>query len=640
MAISAEWILNAAKQKIYAISHAKATIRGNSTVDADLTALEKNFTQFQSDLSNVNSHISKQMNSAEGVHGFRYYNDELQYTPDNGTSWITIETGGTSGGIAPADMKAVSVGFSADGTKLVIKGTDPDDSVDSQGTKIVKWAGTKVVRKIGSYPTKVSDGTLVVDYQTRNQYASSGFVDTGLVEGETYYYRWFPYSDQGAVNLSTDTTVNRASKKTQYNVVGVTADWANNSYTRVGNAVGQSAGTFFDGYQMYGGRKRCIVADDKAVLAYYGDAAYTETGKLTKAVTKNGKTYAVGTSVQVMVIQPKFYYKVTPITCEANPNGTGYMIRKATYEIAEVQYEGFKVHPNFVRNGVEIPYMLQSAYEACTQDSSNNYITTNASLGNRLGSIAGAKPATGSDDSDGSNSHTFTRAVARSLAAARGSGWQIGDMLTAACTQLLFMIEYCGMNSQTLIGQGNIPNTWSDDEVLATGGTSSLGNASGNGGTNDGKHSVTYRGEENMWGNVLTWQDGGNVYNNNQGVLYWADHDFADGTSSSPYQSSGFNFPRKNGYVSAFGYSPECDFMFIPAEVSGDSANPVGDYFYQNYSSGSMTVAGLGGSCNDGSKAGLFDWYVGDTSSDSGWDVGSRLACVPSADSTELEDAA
>ena len=650
MAISAEWILNAAKQKIYAISHAKATIRGNSTVDADLTALEQNFTQFQSDfeqleqdvenldLSSVNSHISKQMNSATGVHGFRYYNDELQYTPDNGTSWITIETGGTSGGIAPADMKAVSVGLGADGTKLVIKGTDPDDSVDSQGTKIVKWAGTKVVRKVGSYPTKVSDGTLVVDYQTRNQYASSGFVDTGLVEGETYYYRWFPYSDQGAVNLSTDTTVNRASKKTQnYNVVGVTADWANNSYTRVGNAVGQSAGTFFDGYQMYGGRKRCIVADDKAVLAYYGDAAYTETGKLTKAVTKNGKTYAVGTSVQVMVIQPKFYYKVTPITSVANPNGTGYMIRKATYEIAEVQYEGFKVHPNFVRNGVEIPYMLQSAYEACTQDSSNNYITTNASLGNRLGSIAGAKPATGSD---GSNTHSFTRAVARSLAAARGSGWQIGDMLTAACTQLLFMIEYCGMNSQTLLGQGNVSNTSSYAGVLATGGTASLGNASGNGGTDDGKHSVTYRGEENMWGNVWTWQDGGNGYNNNQGVLYWADHGFADDTSSSPYKSSGFNFARTNNYISAFGYSESCDFMFIPAEVSGDSANPVGDYFYQNYSSSSMTVAMLGGGCDGGSLAGLFRWGVYSASSNSGWYVGSRLACVPSADSTELEDAA
>ena len=39
MAMKAEWILNKAKQKIYAISHAKAVVRNNSTVDADLTAL-------------------------------------------------------------------------------------------------------------------------------------------------------------------------------------------------------------------------------------------------------------------------------------------------------------------------------------------------------------------------------------------------------------------------------------------------------------------------------------------------------------------------------------------------------------------------------------------------------------------------
>lgn len=40
MNISAEWIINKAKQKIYAISHAKVVVRNKSTVDADLTSLE------------------------------------------------------------------------------------------------------------------------------------------------------------------------------------------------------------------------------------------------------------------------------------------------------------------------------------------------------------------------------------------------------------------------------------------------------------------------------------------------------------------------------------------------------------------------------------------------------------------------
>lgn len=634
MAMKAEWILNKAKQKIYAISHAKAVVRNNSTVDADLTALENSVKALQKDvdsmdLTTITNHLNAKLNTEGGAHGLRYWNDELQF--NNGQTWVTIETG--AGGLPPADMKSVEVLYGNNSTSLVLKGVDPDDSTGGDGKTLVKWQGTKIVRKVGSYPTKVSDGTLVCDYQVRNQYRNTGFTDTGLVKGTTYYYRWFPYSDQGVANMSSDETVNRTFKAPDENmIVGVTADWANNTYTRTDKAVGQSAGTFFDKFKAFGGRRRCIVADDKTILAFYGDSAYTETGKLTKKVTKNGRTYAVGTAVQVMVYQPKFYYKVTPITKVSNPYSTGYMIRKATYQVADVQYSGFKVHPDFKRNGKELPYILVSAFECSTQDASGNYITTNASLGTKLASIAGAKPATGND---GTTNHTFTRAIARSLARARGDGWEIGDMLTAAATQLLAMIEYGGMDLQTLLDRGNVDNTNSYAGVLATGGTSSLGNKSGHGAGDVGKRCMSYRGEENIYGNVWTWQDGGNTYNSNQGILYWADHGFADDTTAAPYQSTGFNFARANGYISAYGYSDSCDFMFIPCEVSGDSANPVGDYFYQNVTASNMTVALLGGCCNNGSWAGLFDWYVYNASSNSGWGIGSRLVCVPDEDAVE-----
>lgn len=41
-AINIEWIINKAKEKIYAVSHAKAVVRGDHTVDDDLTSLEEN----------------------------------------------------------------------------------------------------------------------------------------------------------------------------------------------------------------------------------------------------------------------------------------------------------------------------------------------------------------------------------------------------------------------------------------------------------------------------------------------------------------------------------------------------------------------------------------------------------------------
>lgn len=634
MAISVEWILNKSKQKIYAVSHAKAVVRGTGTVDTDLAAVETDLETLQTsvnalqtdvdnlDLTAISGHLTQQINSEAGIHGLRYFQDMLQYF--NGTTWIEIETGAS--GIPPADMISVSANYGSDGTKVLLRGTDPND-ITSDGAIISRWGGTKIVRKTGSFPTKPTDGVLVVDYQTKNQYQTAAFEDTGLVLGETYYYRWFPYSDTGAIKTTGDDNTKSITTR-NYTVYGVKADWANNTYTRLESAIGKTAGANFDDVNAFGGRKRCIVTDDRKILAFHGESGYTETGKLTVAVTKDGTSYAVGTSVQVMVYQPKFYYKVTPVTKVANPHGTGFMIRAAEYYVSDTLYEGFKVHPAFVRNGVEIPYILLSAFEASTQNSNNTYVTNNASLGNRLSSIAGAKPATGSD---GSNTHSFTRNIARSLAAARGTGWQIGDGLTAALSQMLFTIEFGDMNSQTVLDQGNVNNTGSYAGVLATGGTSHLGNASGFGAGDVGKRCVSYRGEENLWGNVWTWQDGLNCHNSNVGIAYWADSNFSDDTTSSPYKTTGFNFARTNGYISAYGYSDSCDFMFIPCEVSGDTALPVGDYFYQNASSSTMTVAFLGGGCGNGLLAGLFDWAVHNVSSRSGWSIGSRVVCVPNA---------
>lgn len=73
-----------------------------------------------------------------------------------------------------------------------VKWTDPCDN---------GWLGTKIVRKTGTYPASVIDGTLVVDSRVRNQYTEDGFVDTGLTNGTEYYYKAFPYSGKG-VNTS------------------------------------------------------------------------------------------------------------------------------------------------------------------------------------------------------------------------------------------------------------------------------------------------------------------------------------------------------------------------------------------------------------------------------------------------------
>ena len=83
-----------------------------------------------------------------------------------------------------------------------------------------------------------------------------------------------------------------------------------------------------------------------------------------------------------------------------------------------------------------------------------------------------------------------------------------------AVTEWLFMVEYASLDPQRKVGQG--VSTFTDDGAtnmaVVTGATAGIGNGSGiPDGGESGKCSVTYRGEENLWGNIWTWLDCVNI---------------------------------------------------------------------------------------------------------------------------------
>lgn len=402
-------------------------------------------------------------------------------------------------------------------------------------------------------------------------------------------------------------------------IFGVEVDFVNKKFTRLSGAVNRTPGAAFDSINAFGGRKRCNVADDGTVTAYYGDSGYTTTGK-----------NAAGTPVQVMVEQPKFYYKVVPMVLEKGVKGM--KIRKARYYVSDTLKPGFKVHPAFVENGNVNPYIYLAAFEGSLFDSSANaYILDNAQVADfaadKLSSIAGTKPA-------GGDTQNLTRANTRLLARKRGSGWEQAYAATAAASQLLMLIEYASSNMQTAIGRGNTDQGSSAANIQYTGATVSLGNASGAVTNANGIQIISYRGEENFWGNIWTWVDGMNEENpdpfesGQAGTLHVADHGFADNSKASPYKNTGIHPIQGSGYVSAFGYSEEFDWLFIAVEYSGSDALPVGDYAWNN--NPGWRVAILGGYCNYGSHAGAFYWNLGNAASFRNWYVGGRLVYVPS----------
>ena len=419
-------------------------------------------------------------------------------------------------------------------------------------------------------------------------------------------------------------------------VVGVQVDYKNKTYKRLGAANGLNGGSDFDQFPMFGGRKRCNVANDGTINAWCGDSAYKEDGS-------NG---------QVMVYQPAFWYLVAPVEYEKQATGVGYHLRKANYYVSGKARAGFRLHPAFFdASGNEVDHIFFSAFRGSIYDTSAKaYVKDDAQVcdaGTDLFcSISGVKPASGYNQN-------LTRTSIEQMAQNRGAGWHGDTIKATSANQLLMLIEYAG-NLQTAIERGVVDIPWtglaSDDTssyAVNTGGTSGLGNATGhadsstqqiNGQTltnaTNGKRSISYRGMEDPWGNMWDFVYGLNFYyESGKPFLGYVckDFNFAESKQTDNYESIGFTLPSENGYISAMGYSTKFDWLFLPSEVKGDSALPIGDYYYQNNTWNDYRIARLGGSWGDGVIAGGFYWDVDTGVGARARTFGGRLVYVPAA---------
>ncbi len=380
-------------------------------------------------------------------------------------------------------------------------------------------------------------------------------------------------------------------------VVGLQWNQSTDTYARLEDASGRSR-SYFDNLYPWAGMKRCILSDSGQVVAYYGDVNYTEDGS----------------TGQVMVRIPKFYYFAKKIDSVYR------------WYISPNPQPAFKVHPAFVRNEVEKDCIYMSAYEGCIYDkSASAYITNDAQVadftagtGDKLSSIAGAKPCSGL-------TQNLTLPNARILAHNRGSGWELQDFLTTSAVQLLYLIEYANFNSQATIGRGVVDKAaGSGNESEITGATSSLGNASGKASGTDGLVSVSYRGIENFWGNMWKWVDGLNIQADRKPWV--ADHAFASDTFTSPYTYLNGTLATTGGYAKDILFNSSIDCGFLPTVVGGSENSYLCDYYYQTTGN---RVAMLGGSWSSGSDAGAFYWSLNRASSYRLRHIGARLLYIP-----------
>ena len=432
---------------------------------------------------------------------------------------------------------------------------------------------------------------------------------------------------------------------TDGDILGLHADFENKRFTRLGAAAGLTAGQDFNAFPMYGQRRR-VVVDSNGVI--------DETGS-PENITGND------TDVDVMVYQPKFYYKVVPLKLEKQSGGLGYHIRKANYYISSTPHAGFKLHPLFYdANGNEIDYVLFSAYEASymwrRQVSTTGYIDeifhdgvdTDPTIETSavLKSLPGVKPISG-------QYKAMNKVNLENCALRKSSNWHLDTIQSVAANQLLIAIEYGTFNTQSAIGLGIVNNSNSNSNNCSslTGSTSAetFNTASGmasetiydDAGTEtpfntNGKVAVSYRGMENPWGNIWKHVNGINIWGDgtmNGGQVYIADNfNFNESSHSGNYKSAGFTISNTNGYISAFGYGDEeNDWLFMPSETAGNSSLPVGDNLWCTSNLNGYRTAYLGGDWTISYYAGNFFWYCSGNVNGTSRNVGGRLLFVPTA---------
>jgi len=202
-----------------------------------------------------------------------------------------------------------------------------------------------------------------------------------------------------------------------------------------------------------------------------------------------------------------------------------------------------------------------------------------------------------------------------------GTGWGLMNFHTLCLLQMLFYIEYASFDSLSKVGPGytNAANTG----PLASGGAAAYEGTNGTSvGTND-TQAVSWRGIENLWGNIWQFIPGYNTTDSSHRILKRdGTGTIADVLAAGSYEEITDPIPINgttntsgtdagaycHGYVSALARDSGNILgpMFVPGALIGASDQYLTDYFYSHQFGISQTgVLRSGGHWRSGLGAGV-----------------------------------
>ena len=555
--------------------------------------------------------------TANGHGKLRFYNGKFQYFDDNSKSWIDSAVSPENVYIiqmTPQNMKSFTAIYDVSSGYNKLRWEEPNDTIiDGQDACIVE----KIVirRKLGSAPTGVEDGDLVVEIN-RNQfgkYKNKWYVDKGAtpIEGDVYYYKAFPCSTIGCYNTSSDEAVVTwlshytfgfridQTESDPASMITYIADNTNfeSAYMNYSTGKFNYGDWTVDNGAWFMDVKPCMLKYDCTVAYYLNPDDYTKKLDGTASDIDN-----IDFKGNVMIEFPKVYYKCVNITDD----------------IAEYYFCNKKLDDDYHCwshidiNGNEIDYCYMPAYNGSLNDGV-------------LRSLSSKTPI---------DTHTIQQEIDYALAnnLTENTIWYTEVFADRQLVNLLLLLISKSTDSQTVFGGGYCTNT--STSSLTTGTMNTKGLFWGVNTTTNTTSGVKVFGIENYFANRSRAIAGLLNYNGKYKIKLT--YGQSDGSTVDGYNVDGSGYIILNNYdvvVGSNGYISKMIFTeygLLPISIYGSATTYYTDIVHLYNSDDNLTYAVVGGHVWAGTNDGIFYTDL-QTISVTAWHISASISCKPLA---------
>lgn len=508
-----------------------------------------------------------------------------QYTIDELTEVIKSSA---KAGIPPTNMQKI---FVQPGDKSVkIKFTEPADTVIDEQT-ICTVKGCVIVMKEGSAPESEADGIIILNNTEIGKYTDTEFVYEGLTNETTYYFGFFPYSDNGVFNRN-PINVKAATPK-EYILYGFKIDKNDSnpatriSYLEMAEGMEPAGMDYTTGTFNYGSwnpdeifflqeNKPWMVKSDGTPDYELDESDYTKKKDGTASDVSN-TSYDGNAMSKIPLVWMKQYEDENYEYCY----------------ICNIQLdEDYHAYAHERADGTIMDYIWLSCFDG-------------ALVSNKVRSIKGQ---TTMNTQTGTNEITYAKA--------NGDLWYTRTWSQRNLINMLLLLMGRSDDYQTTFGNGHYTGGSQASSLLKTGTLSDKGRFYGTNGTGVG---VKVFHIENWWGNA--WERIAGLINKNGKIVvkmtpvYNTTGDGYTDTGLVPAGTSG-------GYIDKTNMS---EYGRIGYNAAGSETTYACDGLWFNNSQ--VDYALVGGSCGSGFPCGGSCVHLGSLVSHSDWHIGAALSC-------------